>query len=116
MAEPENRIEGHYRDTSDASPPDLGYPGALELDVEKYLPYVEGFDISEEQKAELLKNLWSIMRSFVEIGWGLDTLQVCIPALKEFSSEFQKNSLEQKEKHLPFNEAAEKNDQGKVER
>jgi hypothetical protein len=52
-----------------------GYPGALELDVEKYLPYVEDSDVSDTQKVELLRVLWSIMSAFVDLGWDVD----CIP-------------------------------------
>lgn len=67
--------------------PDLSYPGELPLDVNKYLPYVEDFDMSEEKKAEFLHTLWSIMSAFVDLGWGVDSVQNFIPALREFSSQ-----------------------------
>lgn len=89
----------------------LGYPGALQLDPEKYLAYTSEIDISEEQRIELLKMLWSIMSAFVDLGWGVDRLETCIPALKEFTSDQPKNELEQTQNdHLPFNKAASRDD------
>lgn len=64
-----------------------GYPGMLELDVEKYLPYVENFDITEEQKVEYLRTLWSIMSAFVDLGWDVDSVPEFLPALHEISGE-----------------------------
>ncbi|MEJ0017574.1 MAG: hypothetical protein WDN25_13610 [Acetobacteraceae bacterium] len=54
-----------------------------ELDVEKYRPYVEAFDLSEAQKVELLTTLWSIMRSFVEMGFSVN---LCDPIIENFKS------------------------------
>lgn len=45
---------------------------SLELSAEKYLPLVEGFDMSEAQKHELLGCLFSIVRGFVELGFSGD--------------------------------------------
>ena len=44
----------------------------LVLDPEKYQQEMADFDISEEQKRELLETLWSIMRLFVELGYSVD--------------------------------------------
>lgn len=48
---------------------------ALELDAEKYLPELDGFDMTEAQKRELLETLWSIMRTFVEFGFSANTCE-----------------------------------------
>ena len=45
----------------------------LELDIAKYLPEVEEFDLSEAQKIELLQTVWDIMRRFVELGFKPET-------------------------------------------
>ena len=45
---------------------------ALEMETEKYLPELDGLDITEAQKRELLEILASIMRSFVELGFSTD--------------------------------------------
>ncbi len=55
-------------------------PAALQFDPDKYRSEVEQFDITEAQKQELLTTLWSIMRSFVELGFSVD---VCAALLDE---------------------------------
>ena len=47
-------------------------PAALQFDAEKYRSEVEQFDITEVQKQELLTTLWSIMSSFVDLGFSVD--------------------------------------------
>lgn len=50
----------------------------LTLDVEKYQAYLDGADLSEAQKEEFIRTLWSIVVSFVELGFGVHPLQeVC---------------------------------------
>lgn len=45
----------------------------------KYAPYLEEFDLTDEQARELLTALYEIMRSFVLIGFGLDSVQSVLP-------------------------------------
>lgn len=54
---------------------DFQRPPALELDPHMYLGDFEEFDMSEEKKIELLQTLWSIMRSFVELGFEYDVTE-----------------------------------------
>lgn len=50
----------------------------LTVDVEKYQAYLDGSDMTEAQKEEFLQALWSIIVSFVELGFGVHPLQeVC---------------------------------------
>lgn len=50
----------------------------LTVDVEKYQAYLDGSDMTESQKEEFLQALWSIIVSFVELGYGVHPLQeVC---------------------------------------
>lgn len=44
----------------------------LQFDPAKYTAEIDRFDITEVQKQELLLTLWSIMRSFVELGFTVD--------------------------------------------
>ncbi|WAP67688.1 hypothetical protein [Jiella pelagia] len=44
----------------------------LELDADAYMSELDGFDMTEAQKRELLQTLWSIMRSFVDLGFEVD--------------------------------------------
>ena len=48
----------------------------LELDPDDYREDLEEFDLSNDQQDDLLAVLWNIMRTFVEIGFGLDSVQV----------------------------------------
>lgn len=41
----------------------------FELDASEYLPELAEFELSDEQANELLQTLWSIMRTFVELGF-----------------------------------------------
>lgn len=53
-------------------------PPAIRLDMEAFLPYLEGSDLSEAQKREFVETLWSIVVSFVDLGFALNpTQQVC---------------------------------------
>lgn len=65
----------------EASPTDRFNASArpvLTVDVEKYQAYLDESGLSDEQKEEFLRALWSIMVSFVELGFGVHPLQeVC---------------------------------------
>lgn len=50
-------------------------PPRLEIDLDAYLPLFEDDDISEADKRALLEALWSIMMSFIQIGWGVHPVQ-----------------------------------------
>jgi hypothetical protein len=48
------------------------------VDVKKYESWLDDPDLSEEQKEEFLQALWSIVVTFVELGFGVHPLQeVC---------------------------------------
>ncbi|PHS22813.1 MAG: hypothetical protein COA84_12100 [Robiginitomaculum sp.] len=60
----------------DWSEPKAKNPNAspvLELDIEKYLGDIDEFDMTEEQKIELLQTLWDIMGQFVAMGFDIET-------------------------------------------
>ena len=47
----------------------------LEVDIERYQSYLDNSDISDEQKAEFLKALWTVIVAFVDIGYGVHPVQ-----------------------------------------
>ena len=51
----------------------------LALDSNKYSPYLKDSDLSDEQVEELLQTLWQMMQTMVNIGWGLDVLNILLP-------------------------------------
>ncbi len=55
--------------------------GAPTLDLENYLPEVEGQFESEEEAIEFLRTLWNIMCAFVDLGWGEDSIHFAFPEL-----------------------------------
>lgn len=50
-------------------------PPTLTIDWDAYLPFFEDEDISEEEKHELIEALWSIVVSFVDLGFGVHPVQ-----------------------------------------
>lgn len=62
-------------------PPDFNpetAPPTLSIDWEAYLLFFEDDDIPDEQKQELIETLWSIVVSFVDLGFGVHPVQqVC---------------------------------------
>lgn len=55
-----------------------GSPPTLAIDWELYGAYLEESDLDEDQKREFIEALWSIVVSFVDLGFGIDpTQQVC---------------------------------------
>lgn len=56
------------------------HPPNLTLDLERYRPFLEGSDASEEEKQALLEALWSIIASFVRLGWGVDAVSDVLAA------------------------------------
>lgn len=47
----------------------------LTLDVELYESYLDDPSIEDADKRELIENLWSIMVSFVDLGFGIHPAQ-----------------------------------------
>ncbi len=52
---------------------------SLKFEPDDYRHHLNEFDLSEEQQNELLQTLWSIMSALVDIGWGVDTVQLLLP-------------------------------------
>ncbi len=50
-------------------------PPTLTIDWELYGKYLDESDLSEAQKQEFLETLWSIVVSFVDLGFGVHPLQ-----------------------------------------
>ena len=47
----------------------------VSVDVEKYKAFLDGSDMTESQKEEFLQALWSIVVTFVELGFGGQNLK-----------------------------------------
>ncbi len=69
----------------------------LQLDPEEYRDYLAAFDLSEAQQNELLETLFHILRTFVEIGFGLDPVQNIFSGIVEKALQEESGTLENKE-------------------
>lgn len=50
------------------TPPHTTKP-TLQFDWQDWLPGVEGSDLTDAQKREMIEALWSIVIAFVDLGW-----------------------------------------------
>lgn len=48
---------------------------ALTIDFDLYESYLIESDLSDEEKIELMQTLWSIVMSFVDLGFGIHPMQ-----------------------------------------
>lgn len=48
----------------------------LITDITPYRKYVDSFDLTEEQKIELVQMVWNIMESFVDRAFGVHSVQL----------------------------------------
>lgn len=68
--------------------------------VDEYREYLDEFEITEEQKTELLSTLWWIMVSFVDMGFGVDSVQRCLPALRDLGLTSGASELDGPQAHV----------------
>lgn len=80
--------------------------GPPPFDADKYRAELRDGDITDEQATEFLRALDFILRSFVDLGWGVDSVQNIFPELKEFSALADSSGLQIESKADDFNNAA----------
>lgn len=59
----------------DRNHPSASKPPVLTLDISLYEKYLEGSDMTDDQKREFLEALWSIVIGFVDLGFGIHPVQ-----------------------------------------
>ncbi len=69
--------------------------------------YLSGFDMNEAQKNELLQTLWNIVGTMVNIGFGLDSVQMFLSTVAEKTGQDSEKLVEIKHTEY-FNSAAQK--------
>ncbi|MEC7298102.1 MAG: hypothetical protein VXW43_05410 [Pseudomonadota bacterium] len=47
----------------------------LKVDVEHYQNYLDNNEMSEEQKADFMSALWTVIVAFVDLGYGVHPVQ-----------------------------------------
>lgn len=48
----------------------------MPLNLEKYRPYLDGFDLTEEQKTAMIEALWSIAEAVTDLAYGVQSSQL----------------------------------------
>ena len=96
-------IETNERETLPADVSDHQKVGTLSLYATKYMSHVEDFDLTEEQKIELLQTLWTIMEAFVDIGFGVDAVQLLFHGFDANSLNSDEPAVEEKKPSSRFN-------------
>lgn len=79
---------------------------SLELDPAEFREDLAEFELSKKQEEELFHALVAIMRSFVEIGWGVDNVQMFFPELFEKTGRDSGKLLESKHTEIIKHESA----------
>lgn len=77
MHEHEDRIsmrKQHDPDTDDCTNQQL----SVGIDTSKYEALLANADISDDDKRELIEALWSIVSSFVKLGFGVHPVQLAM--------------------------------------
>ncbi|MEO0383209.1 MAG: hypothetical protein AAF234_06595 [Pseudomonadota bacterium] len=62
-------------DTEKEVPQTRDYP-ALEIDYELYMKMLEDSEWTDDQKREFIETMWSIIVSFVDLGFGIHPVQL----------------------------------------
>ncbi len=75
----DNSDTGTEQQTSETTSRASGKDYTLEVDLDYYQSYLDDLDISEEQKREVIEALWTIVVAFVDLGFGINTVQNVLP-------------------------------------
>lgn len=53
-------------------------PPALQFDAQAFLTYLDGLDLTDDQKHAFIETIWSITLQFIDLGFGIDAMtQAC---------------------------------------
>jgi hypothetical protein len=67
---------------------------AMQPDLDKYWPYLDGYDLNDSEKRELIHTLWSMMESFVDSAFGTHPVQQCLKAKARNDSNLSPRELQ----------------------
>ncbi len=48
----------------------------MPLDLNKYRPYLDGFDLTDTQKTAMIEALWSIAEAVTDLAYGVHSSQI----------------------------------------
>lgn len=65
----------------------------MKPDLDQYLQYFEGLDLTPRQKMELLQELWKVIEMFVDLGFGIEATQYVLQMNQMNPSKQAKDSV-----------------------
>ena len=65
----------------------------MPLDVEKYLPFFDEFDLTPDQKREMIEALWSVAEAVADMAYGVHPVQL-VTADNDNDSLFNSNMID----------------------
>jgi len=95
--------------------PDNEAYSVLDFDPDQYRDDISEYYPTKEQQDEVLRILWDVMRTFVDIGWGVDGVQMVLPELFEKAGADSGKLVERKEANN-FNAASENHSEKRSEK
>jgi hypothetical protein len=68
---------------------------APELDEEKFRVHLASLSLTREQESALLRTLWQIMRTFVDLGFGQDPVHLIFDEAAKGASGARRSSVQE---------------------
>jgi len=68
----------------------------MKLDIDRYLPFLKGMDISQDQKISILHTVWGMMESQVDQAFGKHQVQLAKESRKKPLAEIRKRRIDSK--------------------
>jgi len=65
----------------------------MKPDLDQYMQYFEGLDLTPLQKMELLVELWKVIEMFVDLGFGVEATQYVLQMNQMNPSKQAKDSV-----------------------
>ena len=89
-------------------PVGVGTTSEQGFDPDRYRHHLDGFALAREQEDESMRVLWTMMLSFVDLGWGVDSVHNIFSQMVDKSLNDEENSIESKNTHTgePIKHAA----------
>lgn len=63
-------------------------------DIDKYMPYLDEFDMSREEKADLIRTVWGFVEAYADKAFGLHPCQEARGYQGEFNLQSQGGFLD----------------------
>lgn len=77
-----------------SGPPSGETTGEQAFDPDRYRHHLEDFALTREQEDELMRVLWTMMLSFVDLGWGVDSVHNIFAQMVDKSLQGAENPID----------------------